>query len=253
MRIPSGLFPMRSRRNAFTLIELLTVIAIIGILAAIIIPTVGKVKRTAKKAQCVSRMRQWGSAIALQANDAKTKVILGFLKDGSGSYVLDTYLNYGGENVVEASRTDAANLRKGVDGFALCPTYVNNGQTLPKYQYGFVVPIGATISTPILGIIINATYSYSTTNASSPSRLLLMVEVKNGATLPVVKAVGDIKTFLDDPNSVRSLQNNDGYDRHGGNVNALFLDGHVSSLSPTETDYANSESRTKLERYFTLR
>lgn len=50
-------------RQAFTLIELLTVIAIIGILAAIIIPTVGKVRDSAKKAQCVSNLKQIGMTI----------------------------------------------------------------------------------------------------------------------------------------------------------------------------------------------
>jgi prepilin-type N-terminal cleavage/methylation domain-containing protein len=55
----------------FTLIELLTVIAIIGILAAIIIPTVGKVRATALGAQCSSNLRQLGQQLNLYANDSK--------------------------------------------------------------------------------------------------------------------------------------------------------------------------------------
>lgn len=54
---------------AFTLIELLTVIAIIGILAAILIPTVGAVRASAKQAQSISNLRQLGIALASYAQD----------------------------------------------------------------------------------------------------------------------------------------------------------------------------------------
>lgn len=59
------------KSRAFTLIELLTVIAIIGILAAILIPTVGAVRRTAIKAQCASNLHQFGTALNLYRNDNK--------------------------------------------------------------------------------------------------------------------------------------------------------------------------------------
>lgn len=52
-------------QKAFTLIELLTVIAIIGILAAIIIPTVGSVKTSANKAKTKVQFNQWSGAIEL--------------------------------------------------------------------------------------------------------------------------------------------------------------------------------------------
>ncbi|HEY9250080.1 MAG TPA: DUF1559 domain-containing protein [Rariglobus sp.] len=66
---------IRRTRAAFTLVELLSVIAIIGILAAIIIPTVGAVRKAAHNTVCKSNLRQWGVALQLFTSESRQRYI----------------------------------------------------------------------------------------------------------------------------------------------------------------------------------
>ena len=56
------------RRDAFTLVELLVVIGIIGILVSILIPVINSARRSAQASVCMSNMRQLGIGIQAYAN-----------------------------------------------------------------------------------------------------------------------------------------------------------------------------------------
>jgi len=49
---------IRARRRGFTLVELLTVVAVIGLLLAILVPALGQAGKAAQSVKCLSNMRQ---------------------------------------------------------------------------------------------------------------------------------------------------------------------------------------------------
>lgn len=61
-------------RDAFTLTELLVVIAVISILATMIFPAIGLVQNAARKASCASMLRQWGYTLGGYAADWEANV-----------------------------------------------------------------------------------------------------------------------------------------------------------------------------------
>jgi hypothetical protein len=86
-------------QKGFTLIELLTVIAIIGILAAIIIPTVGKVRDTAAKSVAASNLRQIGQAALIFASDNKDQLPK-MISEAAGTF--GQQVTSGGKETVDA-------------------------------------------------------------------------------------------------------------------------------------------------------
>jgi prepilin-type N-terminal cleavage/methylation domain-containing protein len=67
MRSPRS--PSPDHASGFTLIELLVVIAIIAILAAMLLPVLGKAKQSGKKAACLNNLHELGIGLQMYAED----------------------------------------------------------------------------------------------------------------------------------------------------------------------------------------
>jgi len=76
-------------RHGFTLVELLVVMVIIGLLAALLLPALSSAKANAKQAACLGNLRQLEAAFQMYANDNG-----GYLTQNV-SFVLDLIPTFG--------------------------------------------------------------------------------------------------------------------------------------------------------------
>lgn len=204
-------FPASScRRSGFTLIELLTVIAIIAILAAILIPTVGRVRASARASACISNLRQVSQAMHLYAADHGDYLPPVMVPQGWWVNFVAPYIGVRSNNTTEAlSYTTTRG-----ESVAFCPESISNAGAL----------IGpADIVTTSYGM--NRFITRHQTVLHSTEDGLTMIQDHNQVALVMDGPWrGDHWAPWADhgttygPTAV-----------HNGRVNIAFLDGHVDS------------------------
>ena len=107
----------------FTLIELLVVVAIIGILASLLLPSLGKARAAAKLKVCMSNQRQIGIGAQLYSLDSDGRYVGDFNTAPNTMFFATKYLPYvGGEEYIgNLDYTEMTGLFKEIGAYQ-CPS-----------------------------------------------------------------------------------------------------------------------------------
>jgi prepilin-type N-terminal cleavage/methylation domain-containing protein len=188
----------RRRMGAFTLIEMLVVIAIIAILAALLFPVFAQAREKARQSACLSNLKQLNLAVWVYLQDNDEQFPLTYFEAGSPD---GTYLNW----------------RKAVGGYVqhrelfTCPA-------MPSMVYatGMNYYLATLRGEPLAAV-------------AWPSRQILIADSRKGCNTCnwSVDRVGPRNCLIGSMNDPRFQADN----RHHQGVQAVFIDNHVKRLA----------------------
>ena len=212
----------RQSRGAFTLIELLTVIAIIGILAAILFPVLGKARDSAKNSQCTSNLRQIGIALFLYAADNHNTLPAASNAAGSSNNWVPAITPY-----LPLRKAGTGSLSNGVFVCPACDkTY---SVTSDNVTYSYTVLGGFMVENPSAGVYDSTTSGRNMSTIASPSRAGWLTDGAQNGTYS-----GVAYSYIS-ANQVNTQTLSHVDFRHGTNsANMLFADGAVRPCSSAD-------------------
>ena len=224
---PSARRPRRP--SAFTLIELLVVIGIIGLLLAVLLPTLSRARIAARATVCLSNMRQLGMGLTMYAND----------------YALELPLTQHANPPEEAWVFTLAPYVGDVDEIRLCPEHARADDVIPQKGSSYV--FNEYVAIPFfngVGVTVEDFTKFSRLRDTTSIPLLFELADRKEVT-PYWDHTHARSWFAKPTPELRwqALTGEIEPQRHGGRAeierpigrtNILYADMHVSAMAATE-------------------
>jgi len=213
---------IQRRVNGFTLIELLVVIAIISILAAILFPVFARARENARRASCMSNLKQIGLGLMM------------YLQDYDGKYPARYYYNGSsipgstGGKMIGCILPPTTSTVYNADTKWILEPYIKSTQlTVCPSWTGDVASKGGGYS---YNLVAGVPHTYADVDVLSESTIeepSLMVAFIDGSWgRDAYPASGSIRVdFCKIPGD--SCSSSERYGRHMEGANAAYMDGHV--------------------------
>jgi prepilin-type N-terminal cleavage/methylation domain-containing protein/prepilin-type processing-associated H-X9-DG protein len=238
------------KHNAFTLIELLVVVAIIAILAAILFPVFAQARGKARQANCISNLKQMGTALLMYAQDYDETLMPGGMDIPCPADLASQGI-CSGTGLTTVSCFYLSQPYSKNNKYSICPDIPNTADSTNakirwegRLGYAMAYPVPA-YSNPSIGVSYTAL-----TIIKNPATHILACDVypdgtglttwyrdgifQTGATSPFALSEFNVPGTL-----VGNHQRPMG--RHQGMCSTLFFDGHVKA-TPFEKLYPMKES-----------
>lgn len=208
------------RQQAFTLVELLVVIAVIGILASLLMPALQRASTLAKQTACTNQLRQIGMSVPQYANEYGEYVPgrVQFLGDNTG-WVLCLAPYLGGDTILW-----------------VCPAAADRRE--PQFA-NYMTGTRRMVTNAGVSAYLHQVQTIGINGWAFPYTTVKLTKVRNAAKLMYAADATGWSTSLyapQNPNGWRLLgahvYPDDGasmYPHHGRNINQLCLDGHAIS------------------------